>query len=224
MDIAGSSTLLSNTSSAQENQENEETETSNETTVATTELSREIITRKRPFNPRYRVESERRASFDYWPIQMKQSAEEMVAAGFFYLGAGDMVACYHCGIHLAGWQATDTAWFEHRYWLRRTGRRCEYMDVVKGKKYYGELTVELTASVRNTKFEEAVVKNKTPEIGSEQNVEENIQNCIICMKNKLRILLFPCLHVATCEFCAVQLEKCSMCRKSITGSMHVYLP
>ena len=44
----------------------------------------------------YQRYDKRLSSFDKWPIQMKQSREDMAAAGFVYSNCGDRVYCFSC--------------------------------------------------------------------------------------------------------------------------------
>ncbi|XP_076383697.1 putative inhibitor of apoptosis isoform X1 [Megalopta genalis] len=54
----------------------------------------------------YRREEDRLRSFEFWPIKYIQP-EELAAAGFYYLGQDDFVACFACDIELHRWQHND---------------------------------------------------------------------------------------------------------------------
>jgi hypothetical protein len=58
---------------------------------------------------------ERLKSFGrYWPKQMAQIPEELAAAGFYYVGPGDKVNAFCCGVSIFQWNHYDNAWYEHR--------------------------------------------------------------------------------------------------------------
>jgi hypothetical protein len=61
----------------------------------------------------YRLESERLKSFTHWPKYMLPTSKDMAKAGFYYLGQGDRVRCFTCGLVLRNWKPTDDAWNEH---------------------------------------------------------------------------------------------------------------
>ncbi|XP_076384500.1 death-associated inhibitor of apoptosis 1-like [Megalopta genalis] len=70
----------------------------------------------------YRREEDRLRSFEFWPIEYIQP-EELAAAGFYYLGQDDFVACFACDIELHRWQHNDRAMSEHHFW----SRNCPYV-------------------------------------------------------------------------------------------------
>ena len=74
----------------------------------------------------YQRYDERLTSFDKWPVQMKQSREDMAAAGFVYSNCGDRVHCFSCHIKVRAWNATDDPWTEHEKW----SPSCPYIQMV----------------------------------------------------------------------------------------------
>ena len=81
----------------------------------------------------YSVYKERLDTFKTWPMQMKQSAEEMAQAGLYYTKTGDMCVCFKCNIRLKQWTSYDIPWVEHMKW----SPKCEYLLMV-GKPPYPE--------------------------------------------------------------------------------------
>ena len=44
------------------------------------------------------------------------SAIHMAGAGFYYVGPGDLVQCYRCGLKLKKWKMFHSPYFEHEQW------------------------------------------------------------------------------------------------------------
>lgn len=61
-------------------------------------------------------EHHRLTTFVDWPHDHHIHPLDLSAAGFYYLGTGDSVKCYRCGIPLHNWDPTDTPWGEHKKW------------------------------------------------------------------------------------------------------------
>ncbi|XP_046330983.1 death-associated inhibitor of apoptosis 2-like [Haliotis rufescens] len=82
----------------------------------------------------YYLRFERRlASFEAWPTQMYQTAEEMAHAVFVYTQGADGVYCFQCGVRLRQWASHDDPWVEHHKW----SPHCDYLkltSLVKHKK------------------------------------------------------------------------------------------
>lgn len=84
-----------------------------------------------PDFPEYSIESARLRSFDEWPKSMKQTPDELSAAGFFYTQKGDRVICFCCGGGLCQWEEQDNPWEEHAL----HHGECEYLQLKKGSEY-----------------------------------------------------------------------------------------
>ncbi|XP_048247007.1 baculoviral IAP repeat-containing protein 3-like [Haliotis rufescens] len=82
----------------------------------------------------YYLRFERRlASFEAWPTQMYQTAEEMAHAGFVYTQGANGVCCFQCGVRLRQWASHDDPWVAHHKW----SPHCDYLKLtglVKHKK------------------------------------------------------------------------------------------
>jgi len=70
-------------------------------------LAANEICQSRPAHPSMAAEEARRRTFRDWPPAMPQRPEDLVQAGFFYLGRGDYVQCYHCEGGLKSWDKDD---------------------------------------------------------------------------------------------------------------------
>lgn len=44
--------------------------------------------------------------------------------------------------------------------------------------------------------------------------------CSICLENQSDIVFFPCGHIACCNLCSLQIQKCCICRKNILKRIH----
>lgn len=67
----------------------------------------------------------RLATFNNWPRQMTQSAEEMARAGFFYNDRGDSTTCFWCGHSIFRWNAYENPVGEHK----RIHGTCKFLEM-----------------------------------------------------------------------------------------------
>ncbi|XP_044014020.1 death-associated inhibitor of apoptosis 1-like [Aphidius gifuensis] len=51
----------------------------------------------------YRVETNRRESFETWPLAHLLDIFELASAGFYYTGVGNFVCCFECGVKINDW-------------------------------------------------------------------------------------------------------------------------
>ncbi|XP_020851853.1 baculoviral IAP repeat-containing protein 2-like isoform X1 [Phascolarctos cinereus] len=59
------------------------------------------------------TEEARFLTYQTWPLTF-MSPSDLAKAGFYYIGPGDMVACFACGGKLSNWEPKDDAMSEHR--------------------------------------------------------------------------------------------------------------
>jgi hypothetical protein len=57
----------------------------------------------------------------------------------------------------------------------------------------------------------------------EKQTNDNICVCKICLVNISNILCVPCKHIPFCNFCAVEIQKCPICRVVIDKYITVYI-
>ncbi|NXB85789.1 BIR7B protein, partial [Vidua chalybeata] len=69
--------------------------------------------RRRLFDASMRSVARRLRTFQQWPRTAPVSAQDLVEAGFFYLGPGDEVQCFCCGGVLKDWRPGDCPIIEH---------------------------------------------------------------------------------------------------------------
>lgn len=58
------------------------------------------------------TEKARLLTFQMWPLTFLSPAD-LAKAGFYYIGPGDRVACFACGVKLSNWEPKDDAMSEH---------------------------------------------------------------------------------------------------------------
>ena len=76
-----------------------------------------------PEVPQMSSQRKRMNTFDEWPWQMSQSPEECATSGFYYLGTGDHLKCFWCGIVIKDWESGEVVNDSHLNW---SDRRCAF--------------------------------------------------------------------------------------------------
>ena len=61
----------------------------------------------------YSDRNKRLETFFTWPKTAYLQPFDLAEAGFIYVGTGDAVKCYKCGVSLKNWEPEDNAWAEH---------------------------------------------------------------------------------------------------------------
>ncbi|XP_061454542.1 E3 ubiquitin-protein ligase XIAP [Rhineura floridana] len=99
-----------------------------------------------PQNPSMADYENRIKTFVTWRYLV--SKEQLAQAGFYSLGNGDNVACFHCGGGLQEWKADEDPWEQHAKWFPG----CKYLIEEKGQHFVNN--IHLTA-LQNSTIEEA---------------------------------------------------------------------
>ena len=91
-------------------------------------------------NPHMRSREARLQTFldhsTVWPAhRIRTSPQQIVDAGFFYLGNRDRVKCWYCNGGLQNWERDDVPWEEHAKWFPM----CEYVLQQKGSGYVRDI-------------------------------------------------------------------------------------
>ncbi|XP_015599777.1 baculoviral IAP repeat-containing protein 7-A [Cephus cinctus] len=84
-----------------------------------------------PRQPKHATFEGRLRTFQGWPENLRQTPEMLAQAGFYYVGSGDQVRCFHCDGGLRNWEVTDDAWTEHAKWFPR----CGFVALVRGQEF-----------------------------------------------------------------------------------------
>lgn len=98
------------------------------------EIQRELhinVLRTKPQNDDYNTFESRLCTFETWPKALAQTPGKLADAGFFYMGFGDAVECFSCGICFRDWEPQDDPWIEHA----KASPRCNYVLMVKGEDF-----------------------------------------------------------------------------------------
>ncbi|XP_065349803.1 death-associated inhibitor of apoptosis 1-like [Cloeon dipterum] len=78
--------------------------------------------------PEKQAHEERLKTFNAWPLSVRQTPESLASAGFYSVGDGDKVLCFHCGLGIMDFAPTDDPFEEHAKW----NPICTYVILEKG--------------------------------------------------------------------------------------------
>lgn len=95
-----------------------------------------------PENPAMADYEARIVTFRMWMCSINK--EQLARAGFYSLGDGDKVKCFHCGGGLTDWKPSEDPWEQHAKWFPG----CKYLLEEKGQEYINN--IHLTHSVLRT--------------------------------------------------------------------------
>jgi baculoviral IAP repeat-containing protein 7/8 len=73
-------------------------------------------------------------TFKGWPPNDKVKVEDLVDAGFFYIGILDYVKCFFCDVGVCNWELGDKPWTEHCRW----SKSCRFVKINKGHQFIDE--------------------------------------------------------------------------------------
>lgn len=107
----------------------ETTSNSNESKFDLLDLG--IQTHKGPRQCDFATVEARLRTYINWPVELIQTPEMLSEAGFYYVGIGDQVRCFHCDGGLRHWDPQDEPWVEHARWFPS----CSYLRIVKGNDF-----------------------------------------------------------------------------------------
>ncbi|KAG8040581.1 hypothetical protein G9C98_002577 [Cotesia typhae] len=84
-----------------------------------------------PRQLKYATYEGRLRTFQGWPDILQQTPDMLSIAGFYYVGSGDQVRCFHCDGGLHNWEADDDPWTEHARWFPK----CGFVSIVRGQNF-----------------------------------------------------------------------------------------
>ncbi|XP_074863529.1 E3 ubiquitin-protein ligase XIAP [Carettochelys insculpta] len=99
----------------------------------------------RPRNPSMAEYEARLKTFVTWRYSVAK--EQLAEAGFYSIGSGDNVVCFHCGGGLQEWQQNEDPWEQHAKWFPG----CKYLVQEKGQDFINH--VHLTHIRRDSTVE-----------------------------------------------------------------------
>lgn len=139
---------------------------------------------------------ERLNSFIEWPIQMKQMAEMMSRAGFFYTGSSDRTICFMCGGGVKNWYCTDDPWVVHAFYYDK----CDFVRLMKGNDYIKRVHREISmenCNVNNRHYFRSIpIRHNQPSTSASTNhhyppvVNGDPLLCKLCFENKINPIEF----------------------------------
>jgi hypothetical protein len=89
-----------------------------------------------PCHTAYSDVTKRLESFATWSHETSSpSVDELVRAGFFYTGSGNIVTCFYCNGSLQNWSATDNPRNEHARWFGH----CPYAKQLCGDELHSQI-------------------------------------------------------------------------------------
>lgn len=95
-----------------------------------------------PRNPAMADYEARIITFGTWMYSVNK--EQLARAGFYALGEGDKVQCFHCGGGLNDWKPSEDPWEQHAKWFPG----CKYLLEEKGQEYVNN--IHLTHSIEES--------------------------------------------------------------------------
>ncbi|KAM9127415.1 E3 ubiquitin-protein ligase XIAP isoform 1-T1 [Pangshura tecta] len=98
-----------------------------------------------PRNPSMAEYEVRIKTFVTWRYSVVK--EQLAEAGFYSIGNGDHVLCFHCGGGLQDWQQNEDPWEQHAKWFPG----CKYLLQEKGQEFVN--SVQLTPLLRDSTIE-----------------------------------------------------------------------
>ncbi|XP_061214079.1 E3 ubiquitin-protein ligase XIAP [Neopsephotus bourkii] len=170
-----------------------------------------------PRNPSMAKYSKRLQTFLTWiyPIDKEQLAE----AGFYSIGNGDHVLCFHCGGGLQEWKENEDPWEQHAKWFPG----CRFVGKEKGIEFINN--VHLRDGCRDSTTEAAEGTVLPTDLSTEEKLrrlqEEKL--CKICMAKDVSVVLIPCGHLIACKECAAAVDKCPLCRANIMKKQEIFM-
>ncbi|KAH3727174.1 hypothetical protein DPMN_053102 [Dreissena polymorpha] len=80
-------------------------------------------------NSQFMTVESRMLTFKNTTCPFSQTPEALAAAGFYFIGPGDMVLCFSCQGGLSDWKENDDPWTEHCKWFPA----CAFAREIKGE-------------------------------------------------------------------------------------------
>ena len=103
-------------------------------------------------------------------------------------------------------------------WIYQRGLTLSAEELARLRRTY-------TPSSSSTQTHVPVQKMKTVE-GADEEDEDEKNECKICLTNKVKCIVMPCMHVAMCITCVNKLEKndpCPLCRTPVQDRAKVFM-
>ncbi|XP_004713113.1 E3 ubiquitin-protein ligase XIAP [Echinops telfairi] len=125
-----------------------------------------------PRNPAMVDYEVRILTFGTWIYSVNK--EQLARAGFYALGEGDKVKCFHCGGGLTDWKPSEDPWEQHAKWYPG----CKYLLEEKGHEYINNIHLNHSheeSRARTTEKEPSLTKRIDDSIFQNPMVQEAIR-------------------------------------------------
>lgn len=96
-----------------------------------------------PRHPRMKIYQDRLKTFHDYDKKSPLSKEVLCKAGFFFLGNGDNVQCFNCGMKLRNWRASDDPFEGHA----KISPKCPFVLKEKGEEFVNRVVAGNSVSI-----------------------------------------------------------------------------
>ncbi len=153
--------------------------------------------------PDYITLASRLSTYGDW-INTNISSTALAEAGFYYTNKLDIVACFHCGVHICDWLSAENPWVSHA----KFSPWCTFIYIRCGKS-----------------FIDSCLKNEPIQTQDSSLVEptDSRYTCKVCLEKEIGACFYPCDHCVTCIKCAPGIASCPICRAEIKGVFRLKL-
>ena len=159
---------------------------------------------------------ERLQTFEGWTLNFI-SADSMAAAGFYYTQVGDRVRCAFCDYEVGNWIEGDDPMLDHRRWS-------PFCSFIRNQSYNIPLSSTQPSAVNECVTLKTYSRKRKREDEDDDTSPSNKNLlCKLCYNHEMCVVFLPCRHLLTCATCALSLNKCAVCRNTITTTMHVFI-
>lgn len=151
--------------------------------------------------------------------------DSFASAGFYFIGPGDYIECYQCGLGLFNWKLDSNPFEAHIIF----NSNCSHTVLIKGERFVELFKLNIAqriAGILNRALDNSEYTIvATPAINTEvPGVSgEGKDDCVICCLVERNTIFFPCRHLAVCNNCASNLTKCAVCNMKFTAFTRVYI-
>lgn len=171
-------------------------------------------------HPPYAMLQTRLATYDEWPIQIKQTPKQLSKAGYFYTGRADKVTCFSCGISIRNWGKRNNPWRQHII----ASEKCTYLQLCKGKVYIDKIKNKyiLRKSKKENISDRKTHTNKNEIRNFKVRHYQRFEKCMFCEEHPRNIAILTCGHMVSCSYCIPNFKTCHCCRSTITAIVTLY--
>ena len=135
-------------------------------------------------NPKFISEKSRIQSFENKQDSFAQKTGDLASSGFFYIGPGDVVKCFSCGLQLGLWREKDDVEYEHKRW----SPSCTFLNLSKIRLVENECQEECLQCIVCMKFTVNVIVLPCSHLKMCSNCGKYLNHCPVC-RNVIKAFL-----------------------------------